>query len=378
MVRVEQPSVRSAATSTAVILLMLAPGRTVSRRVRTCRSLTCPSASSGEPSTRRAVIVPLACCGEGRVRVLREQAASPPRQMVHHACVRWKKVSSDDVIDARGGGGGGLSRGGMVAGGGGLGLIGIIILVVIQLLGGGGGGGGTTFDVPGQISPGADANARPLPPGQDPDAKLKDFSVYVFESTQKMWRGVFDQAGRPYDRAKLYLYSGAVNTACGSASSAVGPFYCPGDQRVYLDLSFQRDMRDQLGAEGDFAWAYVIAHEMGHHVQRVLGTERKVRELQQRNPGDRNALSVRMELQADCYSGVWAHSAIEDLEPGDIEEGMNAANAVGDDRLQQRAGGQIDPDSFTHGSSEQRMRWFKQGYERGDPGSCDVFSAEQI
>lgn len=197
---------------------------------------------------------------------------------------------------------------------------------------------------------------------------------------QDTWEETFARANRPYERAQLVLYRGGVNTACGSASSAVGPFYCPGDRRVYVDLSFYRDMQRQLGAGGDFAWAYVIAHEVGHHVQNELGTSDEVRRLQQQQPRDANRLSVRLELQADCYAGVWANTVYEagDLEQGDVEEAVGASEAVGDDRLQGRGGGGINPDSFTHGSSEQRARWFNTGRERGEPGDCDTFAPDTV
>jgi predicted metalloprotease len=191
-----------------------------------------------------------------------------------------------------------------------------------------------------------------------------------------MWRSTLNG----YRDAKLVLFRDAVSTGCGSASSAVGPFYCPGDQRVYLDLSFYADMERQLGAPGDFAWAYVIAHEVGHHVQTLTGTSDEVRRLQRDDPGNANALSVRLELQADCYAGVWAHSVFKagDLEPGDVEEALTAAGAVGDDRLQRRTGGDVRPDSFTHGSSEQRIQWFRTGQDAGEPAACDTFSANDV
>jgi predicted metalloprotease len=171
-----------------------------------------------------------------------------------------------------------------------------------------------------------------------------------------------------------------VSTGCGSASSAVGPFYCPADQRVYLDLSFERELAGKLRAGGDFAWAYVIAHEMGHHVQEQLGTEDKVSRLRRDNPGDANELSVRTELQADCYAGVWAHSVYKegDLESGDIDEALRAAGAVGDDRLQREATGTIRPDTFTHGTSAQRAKWFRTGYQGGEPGACDTFTPDSV
>ena len=206
-------------------------------------------------------------------------------------------------------------------------------------------------------------------------------SAYVFDDAQDVWESTFDRSGDAYDTAKLVLYSGAVRTdGCGGATSAVGPFYCPADERVYLDLSFYGEMRRQLGASGDFAWAYVIAHEMGHHVQRMTGTSAAVERLSRSEPADANELSVRQELQADCYAGVWAATVYAEgaLEPGDLDEAFNAAAAVGDDRLQRQATGSVDPDSFTHGTSEQRRTWFERGYRSGDPGDCDTFAAETL
>jgi predicted metalloprotease len=293
--------------------------------------------------------------------------------------MRWKRGAGDsgDVIDARGGGGGGGLRGLPVGrAGGGVSVLGIIIYLAFQVLGGGGGGG---FAVDDPFSGAARApENRPIPASQDPDRDLRDFSVYVFNNVQRTWEST---VGNRYEHAKLVLFSGGVSTGCGSASSAVGPFYCPRDERVYLDLSFYRDMTSKLGARGgDFAWAYVIAHEMGHHVQQQLGTSDQVERQRSEHPDDANALSVRLELQADCYAGVWAHSVYEagDLEAGDVEEALDAASAVGDDRLQRRAGGQVRPDSFTHGSSEQRVRWFNRGRENGEPGGCDTFGADDL
>lgn len=297
--------------------------------------------------------------------------------------MRWKRVDSPDVIDQRGRRGGG-GMGGMPIAGGGMGLAGILIFLAIQLLGGGGGGSGGSFDVPGgfggAVREPAAGPGDAIPAGQDPEKDLKDFSVYVFTDAQKSWARNFDAAKRPYQRAKLVLYRGGVDTPCGSATSAVGPFYCPGDQRVYLDLSFENEMKERLGASGDFAWAYVIAHEMGHHVQKQLGIEERVGRLRREDPGQANALSVRLELQADCYAGVWAYGVFEqgDLEDGDIKEAMGAAEAVGDDRLQKAATGSVDPDSFTHGTSAQRERWFDQGYRGGQPGACDTFAVDEV
>jgi hypothetical protein len=262
--------------------------------------------------------------------------------------------------------------------GGGLGLVGVIVVLALQLLG----GNGAAFDVDTGLGGGASppGQAAPIPPSEDPERDLKDFSAYVFTDVQKTWEQTFKRAGQPYEHARLVLYRDGVQTACGSASSAVGPFYCPADQIVYLDLSFYGDMQSQLQAGGDFAWAYVIAHEVGHHVQQQLGTSEEVRRLQREQGGDANELSVRLELQADCYSGVWAHTVYKqgDLEKGDVREALRAAGAVGDDRLQRRATGSIDPDSFTHGTSEQRRDWFERGYEGGNPDACDTFSPDQI
>jgi predicted metalloprotease len=304
--------------------------------------------------------------------------------------MKWKRgTRSRDVIDARGSSGrsagGGLPIPSGLAGvGGGAGLVIVLIVIAINVLGGGSSGGGG-FDLPGAFgnSIGAPGTENPvgIPPGEDPQADLKDFSTYVFEDTQDTWRATLERDGTRYDDAQLYLYSGAVRTnGCGSATSAVGPFYCPADQRVYLDLSFYEEMKRQLGASGDFAWAYVIAHEMGHHVQNLTGTSAKVDQLTRQSPGDANELSVRQELQADCYAGVWAATvfAAGDLEQGDIEEAFNAAESVGDDRLQKQAGRTVNPDTFTHGTSEQRRSWFDRGYESGEPASCDTFSPADV
>ena len=291
--------------------------------------------------------------------------------------MRWKRgASTRDVIDVRGGSGGGGRRGGMALPiGGGAGILGVIVVLAITLLGGGGSG----FQIPAGFDSGQQApSGEPIPPGQDPDAELKDFSTYVFNDVQGAWSRTFERASQPYERAKVVFYDGAVDTACGSATSAVGPFYCPGDRYVYLDLSFYGDMERQLGAPGDFAWAYVIAHEVGHHVQQLLGTSDRVNEIRRSDPDKANEASVRLELQADCYAGVWARGVFDQLEAGDLDEALTAAEAVGDDRLQSRGGGGVNPDSFTHGSSEQRRRWFERGRERGEPADCDTFAAEEL
>ena len=205
------------------------------------------------------------------------------------------------------------------------------------------------------------------------------FASKVLQSTKEVWNEAF---GGKYPAPTMVLYSGRTQTACGIGQAAAGPFYCPGDQKVYLDLSFFKELEQQMGAGGDFAQAYVIAHEVGHHVQYLTGIEAKVSSMRSRvSEAQANALSVRMELQADCYAGVWAARANQKyqiLEDGDIQEGMNAAHKIGDDYLQKSSQGYVVPDSFTHGSSEQRMRWFKQGLQSGDPNSCNTFSNQAI
>jgi predicted metalloprotease len=282
--------------------------------------------------------------------------------------MRWQRGrSAGNTIDARGA----RSPGARVAVPGGLGLVGVLVFLAFQLLSGGSG-----YAVPTAFDDGAQApDGGAIPADQDPDRDLRDFSEYVFDSAQSTWSRTF---GGGYRDAKLYLYRDAVNTGCGSASSAVGPFYCPADQRVYLDLGFFGDMERRLGAPGDFAWAYVIAHEVGHHVQTLRGTSDEVRRLQRENPDQANPLSVRQELQADCYAGVWAHAVFDQLDKGDVEEAIAASEAVGDDRLQRRATGDVRPDSFTHGSSEQRARWFQKGQSSGEPADCDTFSADDV
>ena len=204
------------------------------------------------------------------------------------------------------------------------------------------------------------------------------FVSFVLDDAQRTWARVLPEAGVPYEDARLVLFRDAVRSGCGAAQSAMGPFYCPLDERVYVDLGFFDDLRSRFGAPGDFAQAYVLAHEIGHHVQHLLGTDVQVRRAQQANPGRANELSVAMELQADCYAGIWGHSTAERqlLQSGDVEEGLGAAAAVGDDRLQRQGGGSIDVDSFTHGSSEQRASWFMRGFRSGRLESCDTFGAD--
>jgi hypothetical protein len=219
---------------------------------------------------------------------------------------------------------------------------------------------------------------EPPPPGAGIDDTGREFVEVVLADTEETWHEIFRERGQPYEEPTLVLFDGAVQSACGIAGSAVGPFYCPGDQQVYLDMSFFRDLAQSLGAPGDFAQAYVIAHEIGHHVQTLMGTSQRVAEARQRaSETQANALSVRMELQADCYAGVWGHHANLEanfLESGDVEEGLGAAAAIGDDRLQRRSQGEVVPESFTHGTSEQRVRWFRRGLEAGTPEACDTFT----
>jgi predicted metalloprotease len=231
-----------------------------------------------------------------------------------------------------------------------------------------------------QIAPAPQPERQaPATPGKDP---ARDFVAVVLADTEDTWRELFRQSGKTYQDPRLVLFEGAVESACGFAQSAVGPFYCPLDQKVYLDLAFFRDLRERFRAPGDFAQAYVIAHEIGHHVQTLLGISQKVTEMRQRSDQARaNALSVRQELQADCLAGVWAHHANRTrqiLETGDVEEALGAATAIGDDRLQRQSRGYVAPESFTHGSSAQRVRWFKQGLTAGSVRECDTFATDRL
>lgn len=289
--------------------------------------------------------------------------------------MRWKRGRrSDNVVDARGSG----SR---MGGGKGLTLGGVAIVVIVGLL-----SGQDPMQILGQLAGQAmqggsvSAPQRSTPAAND---EQSEFVRAVLGDTEDTWREIFQGANRQYKDPTLVLFRGGVNSACGFANSAVGPFYCPGDQRVYIDLAFFRELEQRFGAAGDFAQAYVIAHEVGHHVQTLLGISAKVNKARQR--GERvegaNGLLVRQELQADCLAGVWAYHGQQRhdwLEPGDIEEALNAANAIGDDRLQKQARGQVVPDSFTHGTSEQRVRWFKTGFDGGDVGRCDTFKATRL
>jgi predicted metalloprotease len=227
-----------------------------------------------------------------------------------------------------------------------------------------------------QVAPPA-AVERPSGPVGAPGDELGGFASRVLASTEDVWKEVFSASDQPYEEPRLVLFSGAVRSACGTASAAVGPFYCQLDQQVYLDTSFFRELSQRLGAPGDFAAAYVIAHEVGHHVQNQLGVADQVNRLRERaSERQANALSVRMELQADCLAGVWGHHANRQqqiIEPGDFEEGMRAAASIGDDRLQRMAQGYVQPESWTHGSSEERVSWLRRGLESGNPDACDTF-----
>jgi predicted metalloprotease len=286
--------------------------------------------------------------------------------------MRWRNPRrSGNIEDRRG------MRVPMKAVGGG---IGGLVLLIITLLMSGGGDPGTIFnDNPntGVNTPGSSYYDGTTPISEE-ERQLADFVSIVLADTEDTWNEIFAAENLVYREPTLVLFSGAVESACGFAQSAVGPFYCPLDEKVYIDLSFYKDLRDSFGAPGDFAQAYVIAHEIGHHVQNQIGIMEQVQAAQQQvsSQADVNMLSVMLELQADCLSGVWAYNADRSrdiLEQGDIEEGLNAASSIGDDRLQMQFQGQVTPDSFTHGSSVQRVSWFERGLESGDINSCNSF-----
>jgi uncharacterized protein len=272
--------------------------------------------------------------------------------------MRWQDMRrSTNVEDRRG-----MRMGLPVTGG-----LGLIVLLVIGLLTGinplqliGGGG--------------PESGVESAPPGDDP---MRDFVSAILGSTEETWGAVFSAGGAQYREPQLVIFSDATSSACGTGQSAMGPFYCPLDQTVYIDLSFYSDLRERLGAPGDFAQAYVIAHEVGHHVQNMLGTMERA----QQSGGSANSMSVRLELQADCYAGLWANRAERAkpmLESGDVEEALNAASAIGDDRLQRQTQGRVVPESFTHGTSAQRVRWFRRGLESGDTNACDTFNTSSL
>ena len=274
--------------------------------------------------------------------------------------MRWQGGRrSGNVVDKRG-------RGGLIAGGG----IGAVVLGLIAMFLGVDPGVVTQMAGPGgeEVAPAAPGEFT----GTDEEA---DFVQSVLAGTEDTWSELFRERGATYTEPQLTLYENAVQSACGVGQSAMGPFYCPADQMVYLDLTFFRELDERFGAPGDFAAAYVIAHEVGHHVQTITGISEQVRAAQSRaSQADANAIQVKMELQADCYSGVWAHHTRQILDPGDIEEALGAASAIGDDRLQREAQGRVSPESFTHGTSAQRMQWFRRGFDSGDPTRCDTFA----
>lgn len=288
--------------------------------------------------------------------------------------MRWTPGGpSKNLEDLRGQTGGG----GRMIGGRSMGIGGAIIALVLSLVFGvnifdsGGTGTGT---VPQQTAPG-DVQ-RPVASTPEEDKRIQ-FVSFVLDDVQQTWKQILPKVGEDYRDAKLAVFRDGVRTGCGDAPAAVGPFYCPVDEKVYLDLSFFDELAQRFGAPGDFAQAYVIAHELGHHVQHLLGIEQRVRQLQETRPGSGNQLSVALELQADCFAGVWGNSTSQRklLEQGDIEEGLGAASAVGDDRIQSQMTGSIRPDKFTHGSSAQRTQWFRRGLESGNPNSCDTFGS---
>ena len=284
--------------------------------------------------------------------------------------MKWTPGDRGNVEDMRGRSGAGMRVGG-------LGLGGLLLLLVlswatgVDILSLVGGGGGIPVDSVG--TSGGEVTATPE------EERMVDFVDAVMDDAQGTWRSLL---GGRYQDTRVVLFRDAIESACGFAQSATGPFYCPADQRVYLDLGFFSELHNRFGAPGDFAQAYVLAHELGHHVQTLLGIESQVRRLQQARPDQQNPLSVRMELQADCFAGVWGHHASQpgrasqgkvELESGDLEEGLNAAAAIGDDRLQRMGGGRVAPDRFTHGSSEQRVEWFRRGFQSGDVRACETF-----
>jgi uncharacterized protein len=281
--------------------------------------------------------------------------------------MRWTPGGPSSDLEDRRGSSGGFGGGGMRIGLGGAAVLLVLSLIFKQnffaLLGGDGGGAAPTASGPVASTP---EENQEVP-----------FVSFVLDDAQSTWETIFRQHGQPYEHAKLVLFRDAIQSACGFAQAATGPFYCPGDEKVYIDLGFYDELRQRFGAPGDFAQAYVLTHELGHHVQRLLGTEAKVREAQQQRPDQANALSVGLELQADCYAGIWGHETAQRqiLEAGDVEEGLAAAAAVGDDRIQRMSGQGVHPEGFTHGTSAQRSTWFRRGFESGRLEDCDTFKS---
>src|SRR5258707_5781274 len=290
--------------------------------------------------------------------------------------MRWTPGGeSQDIEDRRddeGGGGGGFQFGGMHLGIGGALILLVLNLVFKQnffaLLGNGG------------AAPHSSAMSQPNPARDQQEQPLVQFVSFVLDDAQNTWTEILpEQVGKPYRHAKLVLFRNYTQSGCGGAESATGPFYCPGDEKVYIDLGFYDELKQRFGAPGEFAQAYVLAHEIGHHVQKIIGIESRVRQLEQGNPRLQNPLSVKMELQADCLAGVWAHCTQEGklLERGDVQSALGAAAAVGDDRLQRMSTGHVTPDTFTHGSSAQRMHWFEKGFDSGSIAACNTFESAQ-
>lgn len=284
--------------------------------------------------------------------------------------MRWTPGSrSEDIEDRRDEGGGGFGGGGgMKIGIGGLLFLGVLSLVfkrdlVSPFIGGG--------------NPPVTQRSVPDPARDAAEERSVQFVSFALDDMQKTWEQIFSQNEGRYRHAKLVLFRDAIDSACGMAESATGPFYCPGDEKVYIDLAFFDELRRRFGAPGEFAQAYVIAHEVGHHVQKLLGVEGQVRRLQQQHPNSQNQLSVGLELQADCFAGVWSNSTAERnlLEQGDVESALGAAAAVGDDHIQKMAGRGVAPETFTHGSSQQRMKWFQNGFRSGNLDGCDTFNS---
>jgi uncharacterized protein len=281
--------------------------------------------------------------------------------------MRWSPGGRSSNLEDRRGGGGRF-----IGGAGGLGAGTIIILIILSLV-----FKRDMFQVVSDPGVGAGPETAAGPPAETTPAeeRLVDFVSFVLDDAQSVWGQVLPQHGAQYRPARLVLFRDAIQSACGLGESATGPFYCPGDEKVYIDLGFYQELQQRFGAPGDFAQAYVLAHEIGHHVQNLLGTEAEVRRARSNRPDLGNELSVRLELQADCYAGIWAYSTAQRdlLERGDVEEGLEAAAAVGDDRIQRMGGGRVAPEAFTHGSSEQRMQWFQRGFKSGQLDDCDTF-----
>ena len=278
--------------------------------------------------------------------------------------VRWqRKKRSDNIEDRRGRVGTKLGLGGT-----------IVVLILAAIF------GRDFLARLGDSGSSKQSSEDPLPRDKDKDADLVDFISFALDDMQNVWGSEFKKLGKQYQPAKLVLFTRSVRSACGFQSAATGPFYCPGDNKAYIDLSFYRALEDRFGAPGDFAQAYVLAHEIGHHVQNLLGFSARMRREQRNNPRKKNELSIRLELQADCFAGLWGHSTQKRnlLEQGDVDEGLEAAAAIGDDRLQKQATGHVTPESWTHGSSEQRKRWFRRGFDAGTIDACDTFSAVRL